>query len=200
MFLFPASENLLKLPSSEPTPPALDRPPSYLRPQHIRVASGPVKVTAINNPCGCGALVTKMDSGCAAARAGLRVGDVIRTINYAPTGSHEAATDAIKAAQEGEVVIGLGVSVGLLSATLPAASGGLGIRIRGDATAGGVRILELEPGGLGQQAGMQVGDELIAVDGEVAADHAQAMRRLKRATGDVPIVYAPAREYRPLFL
>ena len=117
--------------------------------------------------------VTTVEEGSAAASAGLRKGDVIRTINKAPIGSAEDLTKTLRNLRAGEKAI-LGIQRGgrALQATIaapqdaavPTRIGLLGALLKLDAK-GRIAVTEVAPGTPAEGAELLPGDVLISIGG-----------------------------------
>jgi S1-C subfamily serine protease len=120
---------------------------------------------------GGGTLVCASLPGGAAAKAGVRAGDVVREANDTATGSATTMVDFIDGQVRGAVVrltIDRGGRIVRTAATvepLPVNStpGQAGVALA-DADPGAV-VTGVDPGGPAQRTGLTVGDQIVAVDG-----------------------------------
>jgi hypothetical protein len=141
-----------------------------------------------------GVLVAALEPECAAAAAGLLVGDLIVRIGETLATDHAQVIGAIESLR--------GVSAGACEVTVvdsvmevllrPDASNSYGVTMSNLPGGGGVVVSELRAGGPAAAAGLLVGQLLVAADGVLLASHEEASRTLetvkRRGDGAVRLV------------
>jgi Do/DeqQ family serine protease len=160
-----------------------------------------------------GALVSQVESGSPAAKAGIQVGDVVVRIAGEPTADSREVQEAVLEQKVGEEVAvtvwrdGKQVDLRVRTAELPAAeaatsgerrdrAGRLGLRLQTltpdlaarlglDRGVGGAVVTGVRPGSAAAEAGLRQRDVIVSVDRRPVTSVAQAVRQLgqRRAAG-----------------
>jgi len=128
--------------------------------------------------------VLKVDPiiGEAASRAGLYAGDVVLTLDSTVLRNAAIAKRMFKHAEPG--ILTLRLSTWMREVRLTKQDGKAGIICVAPASGDGVIISELQPGGGGERASLQLGDRLLSIDGElVMGSHALFAERIRSRTG-----------------
>jgi len=157
-----------------------------------------LSVTVVNNTAGLGVVVAKLSEDSAAYAAGLRCGDCLTHVNGVEVNTHQEAIGLVDATDVGDEL-----NCTLLAASpvhcvvLQKSEGSLGLTLEGDSARGGVFVKSLKATGAASRAGLQPGDELLAIDGSVPTDHAEATATFKRAqpADELSLLVVPARVY-----
>lgn len=138
-----------------------------------------------------GAVVSGVEAGSLAAAAGLLVGDTVLSVNGALTRTHEEAAQLIEAASS---ALELVLAANARPLTIQRKKGhlvGLTVADRsaeGEGSVGGVVVIALEQGGLALEAGLQLGDIVLSVDGALVRQHWDAIQILDAAPQSFDLV------------
>lgn len=140
-----------------------------------------------------GAIVTEPQAESPAAKAGIAAGDVIREVNGKKIDNPRGLAESIAALPpESKVTIGIWrngqasqieVTLGKLEETGPAAAAGeggrfqvrLGLQVEPAANGQGLTVTDVAPGSPADRKGLQPGDVIVSVNGEIASD-AESLR------------------------
>jgi tetratricopeptide (TPR) repeat protein len=161
-------------PTSVPTvtqlPPQTETPTPTLTPEPSQAFLG---VGLENEPEGGGAVITQVLC-CGAEFAGLRVGDVIQTVDGKAVSDAQGVKDAIDAKQPGDELVlrVLVATVWDVTITLGELDGRafLGVALKDKPGGGGAVITEVVAQSPAEAAGMLVGGVIKAVDGKAVSD------------------------------
>lgn len=155
-------------------------------------------ITVVNNPKGVGVVISKLNG--VSDECGLRFGHVVTAINGVEVNAHQEAIALVNSASVGDQL-----NLSLLSAS-PISSAvirndrgrSVGVTLEGEQANGGVLVKSLKATGEAAASGLQVGDAIWTIDGNVPSDHAEATRMLKalKSEGEVQLLLVPARVYK----
>jgi photosystem II stability/assembly factor-like uncharacterized protein len=123
-----------------------------------------------------GAKLTQITPDSPAAKAGLKVGDIIKAVDKKAIGKYEDLAEQIRTHKAGDKLT-LSVARGTESLEITVTLGkrpqqpgggegrqGFPVGFRGEDTANGVRIEQLAPQGMAEKAGLKVGDVVQKID------------------------------------
>ena len=153
---------------------------------------GDVPITVSPYPMGRGMLLMAIEDNSEAVRAGLRVGDVIMTINSQTFSTPPEAIGLVDSAD----ILDFEIARGLVSVvTLDKSEGEVGITMcnSSEPMSGAelVTIEALEDDGLASEAGLQAGCAVLAVNGEIVTMHFDAIRLIVEPPELVTLLYVP---------
>lgn len=144
--------------------------------QIARAGGQKLEVTVIDHPKFEGAIVSALGANGAAARNGLRVGDHIVRVNGIRARDHRTAMWLTDAA-ESRIKFSLADST--RTVRLNRAVGDVGLTLVNNTQAGvGVVVVQVAKGLAAQQAGLEIGHVILAIDGELAVQHRAAIKQL----------------------
>jgi len=159
-------------------------------------------ITVINNPNprGIGVMISLLGEDSALYASGVRCGHIITHVNGIEVTTHQEAIALVNGTAVGDEL-----NFTLLPAS-PANSvilhddygGSVGVSLEGERASGGVFVKSLKAAGAAAAAGLQPGDEILAIQGNVPSDHAEATKVLKtlKSVGQLQLLVIPARVYQ----
>jgi photosystem II stability/assembly factor-like uncharacterized protein len=134
-----------------------------------------------------GARLTSITDKSPAAKAGLKVGDLVTALdqkpvaNYADLGKrildHNASEKVVLKVTRGTANMDITVTLEVRPTPAPARPGFLGLN--GEAGSDGLRLTALAPNGPGVKAGLKVGDILLTIDKNKVTDPRQLFRVIR---------------------
>lgn len=149
-------------------------------------ALGLVLLNCSDYPCGAGVLVCGLGEGSVAASAGLKPGSIVVAINdCAVHEASEAVTMVNKA--KGQLRFSLATSP-VKEVVFDKAFGTVGITLSNSSDRQGAELVivdGLEEGGLAARSGVELGDAVIAVNGQRVLTHQAAIEQMDAASGIV---------------
>lgn len=134
-----------------------------------------LSITVINNPRGAGVVVSKLSCGA----SGLRCGNVISAINGSEINSHQEAIAMVNNTPVGDELICTLHSPIANSVLVGCNDGSVGVTLEGAQSSGGVFVASVQAAGAAAAAGLQPGDEIMAIAGNVPLDHEEATSLFK---------------------
>ena len=139
----------------------------------VTKSSGRLGLTCENHPKRKGALVVGLVEASTAAAAGLRVGDLIVSVNHYPVSTSK---ECIKHIDQSADVLQLRLACATRKVVLNKAHGCVGIETCRQPTCGvGVEVAMVVDGSPAADAGVCVGDTVLSVNGTLVRSHAQAI-------------------------
>ena len=139
----------------------------------VTKSSGRLGLTCENHPKRKGALVVGLVEASTAAAAGLRVGDLIVSVNHYPVSTSK---ECIKHIDQNADVLQLRLACATRKVVLNKAHGCVGIETCRQPTCGvGVEVAMVVDGSPAADAGVCVGDTVLSVNGTLVRSHAQAI-------------------------
>ena len=139
----------------------------------VSKSSGRLGLTCESHPKRKGALVIGLVETSAAAAAGLRVGDLIVSVNHYPVST---STECIKHIDQSADVLQLRLACATRKVVLNKAHGRVGLDTCRPPTCGvGGEVAMVADGSLAADAGVCVGDTVLSVNGKLVRSHAQAI-------------------------
>jgi S1-C subfamily serine protease len=155
-------------------------------------ALGLVLLNCSDYPCGAGVLVCGLGEGSVAASAGLKPGSIVVAINdCAVHEASEAVTMVNKA--KGQLRFSLATSP-VKEVVFDKAFGTVGITLSNSSDRQGAELVivdGLEEGGLAARSGVELGDAVIAVNGQRVLTHQAAIEQMDAASGIVRLHVVP---------
>ena len=163
------------------------RPAGPTRSVFLDKADGRVGVTCRNCGRGAGIEVCALEPGSLALSQGVRVGDVLLSVNGELARSHDHAVRLIDASPRLSLVL----EAGTREVTLDKRDGDVGLTV-GDALDGGsgVVVIGVQPGGLAILNGVSLGTVVLSVNGVLVEDHAHAMELVDASPPELALVLA----------
>jgi len=147
-----------------------------------------IEISVSNNAFGSGVVVSGLGHG-TAAEAGLVVGDVITHVNGRVVRSHVEAIDIMRSASEEELIFALAGKACQLVIDRSRA-GKVEITVTNLRKGPGVLVERVGAHGLAEAAGVRTGDHILAVNGVLVHDHAQAIAMIDSCKGNVALSVA----------
>ena len=146
-------------------------------------------VAGENAPSGGGAKLTQITPEGPAAKAELKVGDIVKAVDKKAIANYEELTAQIRAhkvddkltltilrdKETRDIVVTLGKRPEQGRAGGPGGRGGAPVDFRGEDVSGGVRVMRVAPEGASEKAGLQVGDVIQKIDKTDVKDLRQLM-------------------------
>jgi len=156
---------------------------------HIARAGGQkLEVTVIDHPKFEGVVVSELGANGAAARNGLKVGDHVVRVNGIRARDHRTAMWLADAA-DSRIKFSLADST--RTVRLNRAVGDVGLTLVNNTQAGiGVVVVQVARGLAADQAGLEVGHVILAIEGELAFEHRAAIKQLDNSSSVATLTVA----------
>jgi len=150
-------------------------------------STGKVGITCRNRTeKGRGVQVSNLVPGGSAQRAGIMVGDVLLSVGGTLVDHHEHAIELVDASETRFEMVLLGTTRCLV---LNKMLGDVGVTFANNIRQEpGVVVVGLEPGKLAVQSGVQLGDVVLSINGQLVDSHGEAVQYLDAATAQVYLV------------